>query len=104
MARGGSRRAPYTEVVSLAYLTTHRAWGPWVRGRLHMADIGPSTPAAVALDVLTVVVMEIPVKALDKWRMEMAKTDQLRKIKTGRIDRSQWGRAPEQQEAMRRLT
>lgn len=72
----------------------------YMRGKLRMAGVDADTPLRDALDCLQVVIMEVPVDELKKWRREFDSA--LWKIRPP--DRSTWGLAPEQQAATARLT
>jgi hypothetical protein len=74
--------------------------GAYVRGKLFMAGVDDRTPIARSLDVLTVIVMEVPVEDLRKWRRELDAA--LWRVRPP--DRETWGALPEHQERMARLT
>lgn len=61
-----------------------------------MAGVGPTTGIGDALDVLTVIMLEVPQQQLTKWRQAMDRADVAAKAKAGKLDRSTWGMAPHQ--------
>jgi hypothetical protein len=95
----------------------------YVRGKLHLAGIDGDTPLPVLLDVLTTVVVDVPVDALKDWRrrFDQALLRASLRTPTARTaaragtgprgarpaasypDRETWGLLPEHQEAMARL-
>lgn len=79
--------------------TTSTDTASYLRGRLHMAGIGADSPLSAAVDVLQVLILEIPREALDKWRREL----DIAVWKVRPPDRSTWGLRPDQQAATERL-
>ena len=73
--------------------------GAYVRGKLFMAGVDVQTPVTTALDVLTVVLMEVPVDDLRKWRQELDRA--LWRVRPP--DRGTWGLLPEHVAAQERL-
>lgn len=67
-----------------------------MRGRLLMAGIGPAADVNDALDVLTVIMLEIPQEPLRRWRAAMDRAAVVAKAKAGTLDRSTWGLQPHQ--------
>lgn len=67
-----------------------------------MAGVGPRTDLSDALDVLTVVMLEVPEEHLRKWRQGLDRARVAAQAKAGTFDRSTWGLAPEQIEQQRR--
>ncbi|MGH9058323.1 MAG: hypothetical protein ACRDZY_02215, partial [Acidimicrobiales bacterium] len=77
-----------------------------MRGRLHMVGVGPATPAATVLDVLTVVIVECPGEPLKRWRegLDRAMATAARAAHQaapaaeagGQFDRATWGLLPHQ--------
>jgi hypothetical protein len=77
-----------------------------MRGRLIMAGVGPKTPISDALDVLTVIVMDTPGEALQKWRTGMvarAQTTVADSAEAYRQMRATWGLQPHQIEAHKKF-
>lgn len=81
-------------MIALAALTTDRALGPYLRGRLWMAGVRDHTPVRTALDVLEVVSMDTPSEALTKRRRELDIHLNTHRARSGRIDRDTWGLPP----------
>jgi hypothetical protein len=79
-------------------MTSDPVIGAFVRGRMHMAGIRHDTDARVALDVLTVIALEVPRQALQQLRtnVERASWD------IAEPDRETWGLLPQHQAAMAR--
>jgi hypothetical protein len=73
--------------------------GAFVRGKLFMAGIDDRIPIATALDVLQVVIMEVPTDDLRKWRRELDRA--LWRVRPP--DRDTWGLLPEHVAAQERL-
>lgn len=71
----------------------------FLRGKLHMAGIDRSSPIQVAVDVLQVLVMDVPADDLKKWRREMDAA--MWKVRPP--DRATWGLRPDQQQETERL-
>lgn len=71
----------------------------WLRGRLAMAGVTAESPIADVLDVLTVLVVEVPKEALTDWRSKLERA--LWRVRPP--DRASWGLAPEHQQQMGRL-
>jgi len=63
----------------------------YVRGRLFMAGVDYRASICDALDVLQVVMLEVPVEGLRKWRDEFERA--LAKVRP--FDRETWGLEPE---------
>jgi hypothetical protein len=78
-------------VIALLAITTDRALGPYIRGRMWMAGIRDHTPLTTALDVLEVVTMDCPADALTKRRRRLDIELATAQARTGRIDRDTWG-------------
>lgn len=66
-----------------------------------MAGVVATTPISDVLDVLTVIMLEIPEQQLRKWRTAMDRADVVAKAKAGKLDRSTWGLQPHQIEQQR---
>lgn len=59
---------------------------------------------SAALDVLTVIVMDTPVKALGEWRRNLDRAALAARIAAGhKPDRASWGMQPDQVEQQRRF-
>lgn len=82
-------------------MTSDRVMGSYARGRLLMAGVTGGTDVSDALDVLTVVMLEIPEKQLREWRQAMDRADAVARARTGKFDRSTWGLQPHQVEQQR---
>lgn len=82
-----------------------------MRGRLFLAGVDDLTPISDVLDVLTVVVMDCPGEALQKWRTGLdravaaarAATARERGPVATRMDRATWGLQPDQIEATKQF-
>lgn len=83
----------------VASAATQTDTAAYLRGRLFMAGVSDRTPLATALDVLTVLVMEVPTDELRKWRRELDAA--LWKVRPP--DRSTWGLLPDQVASTERL-
>ena len=66
-----------------------------------MAGVAPTTPLSDVLDMLTVIMLEVPKKPLRIWREELDRADLVAKAKAGKLDRSTWGLQPHQIEQQR---
>jgi hypothetical protein len=66
-----------------------------------MASVTSESDVCNVLDVLTVVMLEIPEPQLRKWRQMMDRADVAAKTRSGKFDRSQWGLQPHQIEQQR---
>lgn len=66
-----------------------------------MAGVGPDTGCGDALDVLTVLMLEIPTQQLRKWRAGIDRAVTAAQVQAGRFDRRTWGLAPHQVEQQR---
>jgi hypothetical protein len=73
--------------------------GAFVRGKLFIAGVDGNTAIATTLDVLQVVVMEVPTDDLRKWRRELDRA--LWRVRPP--DRDTWGLLPEHVAAQERL-
>lgn len=71
----------------------------YMRGKLFMAGVDDRTPISAALDVVQVIVMEIPGDELKKWRRELDRA--LWRVRPP--DRETWGLLPEHVAAQERL-
>lgn len=80
-----------------------------MRGRLFLAGVDEDTPVGDVLDVLTVVVMDCPGEALQKWRsgldraISVATAREPRATERRALDRASWGLQPDQIESTRRF-
>lgn len=82
-------------------MTTQRTdTAAFVRGKLHMAGVDRATPIATAVDVITVIAMDVPTDDLKKWRREFDSA--LWRVRPP--DRATWGLRPDQAAETRRLT
>lgn len=72
-----------------------------------MAGVTSETGMSDVLDVLTVVMLDIPERQLQKWRQFMDRATVVAQAKAGTLDRATWGLQPhqieQQQAAMRTL-
>lgn len=71
----------------------------YIRGKLFMAGVGQRTPLGTALDVLQVLVMDVPVDEIRKWRREL----DIALWKVTPPSRETWGLEPDQVVATERL-
>lgn len=82
-----------------------------MRGRLFLAGVDDLTPISDVLDVLTVVVMDCPGEALQKWRTGLDRAAAVARAATAkaqgpvaaRLDRATWGLQPDQIESAKRF-
>lgn len=88
--------------------TTRSDSASYLRGKAHMAGIGPSTPLRLACDVLlTIEVDGVPGDQVKQWRKAIDRQLLVRPAAAGRPagpDRETWGLAPEQMAATSKLT
>jgi hypothetical protein len=80
-------------------LTSDRAIGPYLRGRLWIAGIRDATSLVTALDVLEVILMDTPQEALAEKRRSLDVAVAVAEARAGIVDRASWGLSPEQQAA-----
>jgi hypothetical protein len=88
-------------------LTADRVLGAYIRGRLVIAGITARTAITDVLDVITVIAMDCPGDALQKWRTGMDRALATRALRNPdpvaakKADRASWGLAPGQVESQR---
>lgn len=66
-----------------------------------MAGVVATAPLSDVLDMLTVIMLEVPQEQLRKWRSAMDRADMVAKAKSGNLDRATWGLQPHQIEQQR---
>lgn len=66
-----------------------------------MAGVVATTPISDVLDLLTVIMLEIPQEQLRTWRSAMDRAALVADAKAGKLDRSTWGLRPHQIEQQR---
>jgi hypothetical protein len=85
-------KPPYAAVILIHGLTEHPIVGPYVRGKLALADIELASPLASWLDAVWAAYAEAPHELLQKLNAELVK-------KSAMLDpeeaRATWGVAPE---------
>ena len=67
-----------------------------------MAGVKSNTSLSDVLDLLTVIMLEVPEQHLRKWRQGMDRAAVVAQAKAGTLDRKTWGLAPHQVEQQRR--
>lgn len=66
-----------------------------------MTGVVATTPISDVLDLLTVIMLEIPQEQLRTWRSAMDRAALVADAKAGKLDRSTWGLQPHQIEQQR---
>jgi hypothetical protein len=85
--------------MGLLSLTSDRALGGYLRGRLWIAGVRDRTTLVTVLDVLEVILMDTPQEALAEKRRSLDVAVSVAEARAGMVDRDSWGLSPEQQAA-----